>query len=329
MTTTTTVTVKLSRSNRIYRSSEPVEGKIVIKSPNSISHQAIRLSVNGSVNLQVRGGSAGVIESFYGVIKPIQIVKKTIQVRSSGRIPPGTTEIPFSVNLRESGESIAEKFYETFHGTNINIQVSYLLTVDIPRGYLHKPLSATMEFIIESGRVDLPERPLPPEMVIFYITQDTQRHPLLPEIKSGGFRVTGKLATQCSLQDPLSGELTVEASSVPITSIDIHLLRVESIIVGERIVTETSLIQSTQIADGDVCRKMTLPIYVLLPRLLMCPSIFAGPFSVEFKVCITISFKSKLAKAQPKSDPTAPRLWMALERLPLELVRTKRDQFSC
>lgn len=74
MTTTTTVTVKLSRSNRIYRSSEPVEGKIVIKSPNSISHQAIRLSVNGSVNLQVRGGSAGVIESFYGVIKPIQIV---------------------------------------------------------------------------------------------------------------------------------------------------------------------------------------------------------------------------------------------------------------
>ncbi|XP_009147963.1 vacuolar protein sorting-associated protein 26C [Brassica rapa] len=327
MTTTTTVTVKLSRSNRIYRSSEPVEGKIVIKSPNSISHQAIRLSVNGSVNLQVRGGSAGVIESFYGVIKPIQIVKKTIQVRSSGRIPPGTTEIPFSVNLRESGESIAEKFYETFHGTNINIQ--YLLTVDIPRGYLHKPLSATMEFIIESGRVDLPERPLPPEMVIFYITQDTQRHPLLPEIKSGGFRVTGKLATQCSLQDPLSGELTVEASSVPITSIDIHLLRVESIIVGERIVTEISLIQSTQIADGDVCRKMTLPIYVLLPRLLMCPSIFAGPFSVEFKVCITISFKSKLAKAQPKSDPTAPRLWMALERLPLELVRTKRDQFSC
>jgi hypothetical protein len=102
----------------------------------------------------------------------------------------------------------------------------------------------------------------------------------------------------------------VEASSVPITSIDIHLLRVESIIVGERIVTETSLIQSTQIADGDVCRNMTLPIYVLLPRLLMCPSVFAGPFSVEFKVCITISFKSKLAKAQPKSDPTAPRLWV-------------------
>lgn len=40
----------------------------------------------------------------------------------------------------------------------------------------------------------------------------------------------------------------------------------------------------------------------------MC--LWNSPFSVEFKVCITISFKSNLAKAQPKSDPTAPRLWV-------------------
>lgn len=62
----------------------------------------------------------------------------------------------------------------------------------------------------------------------------------------GGFRVTGKICTQCSLSEPISGELTVEASAVPILSIDIHLLRVESILVGERIITETSLVQTTQ-----------------------------------------------------------------------------------
>lgn len=62
----------------------------------------------------------------------------------------------------------------------------------------------------------------------------------------GGFRVTGKMSTQCSLSDPISGELTVQASAVPIQSIDIHLLRVESILAGEKIVTETSLIQTTQ-----------------------------------------------------------------------------------
>jgi hypothetical protein len=54
------------------------------------------------------------------------------------------------------------------------------------------------------------------------------------------------MSTLCSLLDPISGELTVETSAVPISSIDIHLLRVESILMGEKIVTETSLIQTTQ-----------------------------------------------------------------------------------
>uniref|UniRef100_A0A6N2KN43 Uncharacterized protein n=1 Tax=Salix viminalis TaxID=40686 RepID=A0A6N2KN43_SALVM len=52
------------------------------------------------------------------------------------------------------------------------------------RGYLYKSLSATTEVIVESDKADVLERPVSPEMAIFYITQDTQRHPLLPEIKS-------------------------------------------------------------------------------------------------------------------------------------------------
>ncbi|MBA0821268.1 hypothetical protein Goarm_018137, partial [Gossypium armourianum] len=228
------------------------------------------MALNGSVNLQVRGGSAGVIESFYGVVKPITILSRTLEIRPSGKIVSGTTEIPFSITLRNPKEDNSERFYETFHGTNISIQ--YLATVDIMRGYLHKSLSATVEFIVET---DLLNPPISPEMVIFYITQDTQRHPILPELKSGGFRITGRISTQCSMLEPLSGELTVEASVLPICSIDIHLLRVESVLLGEKIITETSLIQTTQIADGDVCRNMTLPIYVVLPRLLTCPTVLA------------------------------------------------------
>lgn len=34
---------------------------------------------------------------------------------------------------------------------------------------------------------NLPEKPISPEMVIFYMTQDTQRHSLLPELKSGSY----------------------------------------------------------------------------------------------------------------------------------------------
>ncbi|XP_057737002.1 uncharacterized protein LOC130954285 isoform X2 [Arachis stenosperma] len=314
------IDLKLSRFNRIYRPSEALEGKIIIKTQSSISHYGIRLTLKGSVNMQVRGGSAGVVESLYGVIKPIPILNRTIEVKPSGKIASGTTEIPFSVTLRQQGENL-EKFYETFHGANISIQ--YLVNVDVTRGYLHKSLSTTMEFIVESDKADLLQRPIPPEMVIFYITQDTQRHSLLPELKSGGFRVMGKISSQCSLAGPISGELTVETSAVPIHSIDIQLFRVESILLGEKIATETSLIQTTQATDGDVCHNLTIPIYVILPRLLTCPTTFAGPFSIEFKVAIVISFQSELSQLHKKTDSGTPKLWLAMETLPLELVRTK------
>ncbi|KAI3517886.1 hypothetical protein L1887_17107 [Cichorium endivia] len=313
------VEIKLSRSNRTYRPNESLQGKIITKLPSSVSHRGIHLTVNGSVNLQVRGGSAGLIESIYGVLKPIPIVKRSIEVEPSGKISAGTTQIPFSIVLKHKGED--NKFYETFHGANISIQ--YLLNVDVMRGYLHKSLSATVEFIIESESACPPEKPVSPEMVFFYITQDTQRHSLLPELKSGGFKVSGRICTQCHVADPLVGEVTVEASAVPIYSIDIHLLRVESIMVGEKIATETSIVQTTQIADGDVCRSISLPIYVILPRLLTCPTVFAGPFSVEFKVTIVITFQTELYNVLPKSDPRAFRKWVAMESLPLELVQSQ------
>ncbi|CAI9295472.1 unnamed protein product [Lactuca saligna] len=313
------VEIKLSRSNRTYRPHEPLQGKIITKFPSSVSHRGIHLTVNGSVNLQVRGGSAGLIESLYGVLKPIPILKKSIEVEPCGKISAGTTQIPFSIILKHKEEDT--KFYETFHGANINIQ--YLLTVDVVRGYLHKSLSATVEFIIESELGGHPEKPVSPEMVFFYITQDTQRHSLLHELKSGGFKVSGRICTQCLVGDPLVGEVTVEASAVPIYSIDIHLLRVESIMVGEKIATETSVLQTTQIADGDVCRSICLPVYVILPRLLTCPTVFAGPFSVEFKVTIVVTFQTELYNVQPKSDPRAFRKWVAMESLPLELVQSQ------
>nr|GEU62293.1 down syndrome critical region protein 3 isoform X1 [Tanacetum cinerariifolium] len=274
------VEIKLSRSNRTYHPNEAVEGKIITKFSSSLSHHGIHLTLNASVNLQVRGGTAGLIESIYGVLKPIPILKKSIVVKPSGKITAGTTEIPFSIDLKHGGKD--DKFYETFH-----------------------------------------EKPISPEMVFFYITQDTQRHALLPELKSGGFKVSGRICTQCLVSDPLVGELTVEASAVPIYSIEIHLLRVESIMVGEKIATETSIVQTTQIADGDVCRAMSLPIYVMLPRLLTCPTVFAGSFSIEFKVTILVTFQTELYNVQQKSDPRAYRKWVAMESLPLELVQSK------
>ncbi|XP_008782295.2 vacuolar protein sorting-associated protein 26C isoform X4 [Phoenix dactylifera] len=196
-------------------------------------------------------------------------------------------------------------------GESLATIILYLITADIMRGYLHKSLSATLEFIVESDKASLAGPPVSPESVRFYITQDTQKHQLLPELLTGRFRITGKILTECSLMDPIRGELVVEASAVPIRSIDVQLLRIESILAGERIIADTSVIQTTQIADGDVCKSLTLPIYVILPRLLVCPTVRAGPFLIEFQISIVISFQSTLSRLYPKSDLRTPRPWVS------------------
>ncbi|XP_009386125.2 uncharacterized protein LOC103973320 isoform X2 [Musa acuminata AAA Group] len=313
------IELSLSRPSRVYRLGESIEGKIVTVLTSPISYQKIVITATGTVNLQIRAGVTGVIDSLYGVVKPIRILKKSLQVASAGKLGPGKIETPFSFTLSPQENDTIATFYETFHGGNISIQ--YLITADVMRGYLHKSLSAALEFIVENDKANLITSPQLLEFVSFYITQDTQKHQLLPELLTGCFRVTGKILTQCSLKDPITGDLTVEASAVPIDSVDIQLLRVESILSGERFVTDTSVIQTTQIADGDICRSLTLPIYVLLPRLLVCPTLFAGSFSIEFHVSITVSFQSQLSKLYRKSDLRTPRPWMAMVTIPLKVYR--------
>ncbi|XP_078431032.1 vacuolar protein sorting-associated protein 26 isoform X1 [Wolffia australiana] len=248
----------------------------------------------------------------------LEIRNSSVVIKSSGKLAPGTNEIPFSISLSNDGKTGYQRFYDTFHGGNISIQ--YLVTAELSRGYLQKSLSVTKEYIVECDKGFTSEQSIRANVVSFYITQDTQKHQLMPELTiAGHFRVTGTIPTECAISSPLCGELIVESSAVIIRSIDILLLRVESILAGERIITEAATVQTTQIADGDVCRSLAIPIYVILPRLLVCPTLIAGPFSVEFQVSISITFESELSKLYSKSDLKTPMPWVVLETLPLRI----------
>lgn len=88
------IELKLSRSNRVYRLGELVEGKIITTLTSPIAYQKILISFTGTVNLQVRRGLAGVIESLYSLVKPICIMKKSIELAASaGKLGLGRTEV--------------------------------------------------------------------------------------------------------------------------------------------------------------------------------------------------------------------------------------------
>ncbi|NXB85363.1 DSCR3 protein, partial [Vidua chalybeata] len=47
-------------------------------------------------------------------------------------------------------------------------------------------------------------------------------------------------------------------------------------------------IQNIQIADGDVCRGLPIPIHMVFPRLFTCPTLETTNFKVEFEVTIVV-----------------------------------------
>ncbi|KAI5084330.1 hypothetical protein GOP47_0000499 [Adiantum capillus-veneris] len=300
--------LKLRRADRVYKPADVIDGCIIITTTSPISYQGIKIVLTGTATLQPSLRSVGVLESLYTSIKPIQLLNKSVQVDSTGKFNPGSNEIPFHLTLDGSKGGFGGSLPDTYHGAYVNIQ--YVLSAEVSRGYMLKNLSGSVEIILESSRGKIPRLPGPSLFVYFYITQDTQKHSLLPSIRSGGFRVTGRVMTHCCLTEPVVGELTVEHAAVSIRSIDLTLLRTESITLNDRMVSETTEVQATQVADGDVCRGLSLPIYLILPRLLTCPTLSFGSFSLEFGLAITITFEAEISKFHAQSDSTTPKEWV-------------------
>ncbi|XP_041718319.1 vacuolar protein sorting-associated protein 26C isoform X3 [Coregonus clupeaformis] len=103
------------------------------------------------------------------------------------------------------------------------------------------------------------------------------------------FLIRGHLdATNCVITQPLTGELVVESSDVAIKSIELQLVRVETCGCAEGYARDATEIQNIQIAEGDVCHSLPIPIYMVFPRLFTCPTLETINFKIEFEVNVVI-----------------------------------------
>ncbi|XP_008766805.1 vacuolar protein sorting-associated protein 26C isoform X2 [Mus caroli] len=254
----TTLDIKIKRANKVYHAGEMLSGVVVISSKDSVQHQGVSLTMEGTVNLQLSAKSVGVFEAFYNSVKPIQIINSTIDVLKPGKIPSGKTEVPFEFPLLVKGSKV---LYETYHGVFVNIQ--YTLRCDMRRSLLAKDLTKTCEFIVHSA----PQKgKLTPSPVDFTITPETLQN----------------------VKEPLTGELVVEHSDAAIRSIELQLVRVETCGCAEGYARDATEIQNIQIADGDICRNLSVPLYMVFPRLFTCPTLETTNFKVEFEVNVVV-----------------------------------------
>ncbi|XP_050710738.1 vacuolar protein sorting-associated protein 26C-like isoform X2 [Eriocheir sinensis] len=296
-----TVDIQVKRSSKIYHPGEVVSGVVMVDSRSDTRHDGITLTIDGMVNLQLSPRSAGILESIVNSSKPIPLINQSIEIAKSGKLPAGQTEIPFELplTLRSSSKTL----YETYHG--IYITVHYCLRCDLKRSLLAKDVNRSQEFIVEYKTGTGGKEPM--ERVNFEIRPETLQN-VRDRARIPQFLVRGHLdSVNCPLSKPLTGELTVCECERGISSIELQLVRLETCGSSEGYSKEASEIQNIQIGEGDVCRGVSIPVYMLFPRLFTCATTIAPNFKIEFELNIVIIFDND---------------HLVVETFPLKLTRT-------
>jgi len=179
----------------------------------------------------------------------------------------------------------SKKLYETYHGVFVNIM--YTLKADMKRSLLNKDLQKISEFIVEAfSNEKVVEKP------VDFTSSPSSLENVRKQSSVPDFLIRGKVeSVNCSINQPFAGEIVVDKSSIPIRSIELQLVRVETCGCAEGFARDPTEIQNIQLADGDVCRGLPIPIYMVFPRLFTCPSLTTPNFKIEFEVNVVVIFQ--------------------------------------
>jgi hypothetical protein len=281
----TSLDIQLHRIDRIHRPDEIVKGNVVITHAGPMTHQGITLRIEGAAKLQLSAKSVGLIEAIYNSVKPYTLLEYNIEIASAGRIPDGVTRIPFEFKLEGFQ---GRQLHETYHGVYVN--VTYAISCHCARGMMSKDLHRELEFIVEVPKKEAVDpRPIP-----FTINPKSLENVGASAASNiPDFSVKGRLSnTNCPITLPFTGEITIEKSAAAIRSVELQLVRVETVSHDEGEAREATEIQNIQVAIGDVCRNLAIPLYFVFPRLFTCPTMLTPGFKVEFEVNLLCIFQN-------------------------------------
>lgn len=301
------LTFRLKRASKIYHEREVVAGVVVVDSSHDVRHEGLTLTMEGSVNLQLNSKNIGIFEAFSNSIKPKNLINASLELVPPGKIPTGITEIPFEMPLlaRQLVSPGYPGLLETYHGVFVNIM--YSLKCSMKRSFLNKPLNVSCQFFVQHHQQEPP--PLKP--VRCEITPSTIRASGIGSSRASmpQFQIYAEIETTvCPLDKPITGKLRVDECSVPIKSIELQLVRVETCGCAEGYSRDATEIQNIQIGEGDVCRGRDIPLYMVLPRLFTCPTTTTVNFKIEFELNIAIIFEDD---------------YLVTENFPILLLRSK------
>jgi hypothetical protein len=276
--TESSLDVKLKRFDRVYRNSELVEGTVVVNAKAGWTHKGVQMVAEGCIYLTTGRSGLGLDSSS----KPIPIFKHEIEVAGPGRFADGSTEIPFSFPVVARDQPLLE----SYHG--VYISVVYNIGVSCDRGLMKKTLTKDIEFIVEVPTAKTADS-TPAQFDISPDSLENVSASVLANIPK--FKVTGRLhRSNYPINQPFTGEVIIKESSAPVRSLELQLVRVETITTDGKSSREATEIQNIQIGEGNICREMVVPMYMVFPRLFSCPTVSSPMFKIEFEVNLIIVF---------------------------------------
>nr|XP_002122877.1 Down syndrome critical region protein 3 homolog [Ciona intestinalis] len=278
-----TIEIKLNRPNKVYHEGETVTGAIIVESKTSLAYQSVSLIAEGVAALTLSAKSVGRLESMYNSVKPISLFGHSIELARQGKIPAGTKSFPFEIPLKPHGS--IKWLLETYRGVYISVQ--YNIKCLLKRPLLNKDLTKETEIYIEYKSGDRANN----KPIKFNINPNSIKN-ANSQAEIPRFSVRGRLdSSVCCLTKPMTGELVVEASENPIRSIELQLMRVETVGSPDGFAKEATEIQNIEIGCGDVCRGLSIPIFMIFPRMFACPTVDTPNFKIEFELNIVIVFE--------------------------------------
>lgn len=276
------IELKLKRMDRVYRPDEMVEGVIVVNAYKGWQHTGIKMFCEGMIHMNNAG--RGIALQKDPTSKPINILRSHHDISQAGKFADGVTEIPFEFQVKPAPGQV---LLESYHG--VYVSILYTITVICERGVMKKDLRKDMEFLVEIPNSVTSLDPLPVQFDISPESLENVSQHVLASIPK--FKISGKLhKSKCPINQPLTGEVVVEQSLAPIRSVELQLVRVETVNAEGKCLKEATEIQNIQIGDGNICKNLTVPMYMVFPRLFSCPTVLSALFKIEFEVNLVIVF---------------------------------------
>jgi len=137
-----------------------------------------------------------------------------------------------------------------------------------------------IEFIVEQIPPSADKASSPDTAIPFHISPP-----------NSSFKLSGRLGSNtCAITRPFTGEVQVDemAEGKTIRSVELQLVRVETCSTGEGFEKEATEIQNIQIIDGDIPKKLTVPLFMVFPRLFCTPTLSTRLFKVEFEINVVV-----------------------------------------